>query len=88
MSNEILALMLQAERRDTPWVESTLRNAEMPDEAKQDPFDECTTVVEVVKLQMEFDEVMYGEIDPVNQYHHLRGPGAFDEDDLVLMGES
>ena len=86
-NQEILDLMLEAERRDTPWVESTLRNAEMPDVAKYDCFDECTTVAEVVKVQMEFDEACIGEIDPVNQFHYLRGPNAYDLDDYADWGE-
>jgi len=86
MSKETLALMLAGERQDTPWVETTLRNAQMPDHAKFDCFDECVTVVEAVELQMELDEACNHEIDAVEQYHYLRGPNAYTEEELRMMG--
>lgn len=86
MSKETLALMIAGEQQDTSWVETTLRNAQMPEHQKYDCFDECVTVVEAVKLQMEFDEASTGEIDPVQQYHFLRGPNAYTEEELRMMG--
>ena len=84
-NQETLALMLAAEQRDCPWAELTLRNALKPEEVKYDPFDDCVTVAEAVKLKIDFDETCYGEIDPVDQDHYLRGPNVWDEESLALM---
>lgn len=79
MSQETLELMLEAERRDTPWVEVLEPN-------DGDFFGiPCSTVVEAVTEGNKFDEACRGEIDAVEQTHYLRGPNAFDEQDLAAM---
>ena len=69
MNKEILELMLQAERREIPI--ATCLEPHAPN--GMDPFDEINTVVEFVKLGVEFDEQCRGEIDATDQGHYLRG---------------
>ena len=85
MSNETLLLMLEGEHRDTSWVDVLACE-------KEDPFEEfglnAKTVVECVTMQIDFDENVLGEIDRVEQFHYLRGPNAYDEDELEMMGHT
>lgn len=71
MKNEILELMLQAERRDIPWAD-TFALPRDPN-GNGDPFDNCDSIVELVKLSIDFDESQRGEIDAVDQGHYLQG---------------
>lgn len=80
MSKETLALMLSAEQRDYPWVQVLAEENNSPPEGFT-----ADTVVDCVKQGLEFDEQIRGEIDPVGQEHFLRGPNAFDEQDLINM---
>jgi hypothetical protein len=63
--------MIQAEARDITWV-SVLADTDEP-YRPADPFDNCKTVVEAVKLEIEYYEQSCGEIDPVTQEHYLQG---------------
>jgi hypothetical protein len=83
MSRETLLLMLEAERRDTPWVD-VIAHEEGNPPVMFDEFGE--SIVECVTNSISFDEVCRGEIDAVEQSHFLRGPNAFDEQDLAAMG--
>lgn len=76
MSNEILELMLQAEKREITVADTVAQT--IPPEAECDPFDRAETIVEFVGMQMEYDFEIRGEIDAVGQEHYLRGPN-FDE---------
>ena len=58
----ILNLMIQAERYEGCWV------------GNDDEFG--STVVECVKTEMGMFNALYGEIDPVTEYHYLEGPNA------------
>jgi len=71
MKNEILELMLQAERRDIPWAD-TLAMPRDPHNSI-DPFDNCDSIVELVTLSIRYDLEVRGEIDAVDQGHYLQG---------------
>lgn len=72
-NQKTLDLMLQAERRDITWPDVIAANKHMPEGCKTDPFDHTDTVVAGVKLSIEFDEKIRGEIDAVDQTHYLMG---------------
>jgi hypothetical protein len=77
MNHEILNLMLEAERRDCP-IEIH--------EGDDDFFGlDTSSIVKTVTVSIDFDETVRGEIDITEQHHYLRGPNAYDEQELAEM---